>query len=257
MNRRSVHFFAVFGVLATVATPAIAGERTALSAVPTLVAPKDAETPPKQYGVPGLSLKEQKTNRSSYYEITAATAQNYCLVNLEENLEMQPITTNTDQNEMWRLTEKDGTATLERTRYQVAPYLDTAWIKSKNTIALKPLATDLGVTAWAMRQANGDVVILSMHGTGGREAMRGSEKADQVGRFSFTHSECNFGAVRISAYAIAHGGGSAQLRGDLPAVGEGKARIVPQYVIDVSASKTSRDPEAVLSARIRKVDRGS
>lgn len=256
MNRRIAHVLAVFGVVATVASPAFAGERTVLSAVPTLVAAKDAENPPKQYGVPGLSLKEEKTNRSSYYEISAATAQNYCLVNLEENLEMQPMTTNTDQAEMWRLTEKDGTATLERTRYQVAPYLDSAWIKSKNSIELKPLATDLGVTAWAMRQSNGDVVVLAMHATGGRESMRG-EKPEQQGRFNFTHSECTFGAVRISAYAIAHGGGSAQLRGDLPAVGEGKARVVPQYVIDVSASKTTRDPEAILSARIRKVDRGS
>jgi hypothetical protein len=246
------HAIAVALGLLTIAIPAFAGQRTNLSDIPALPKPKDI-TSPKDYGVAGLTLHERQTQRSSYYESTASTKQGYCIVRQEGFLELSESTTEQDGGELWRFTEADGKANLERTRYQVAPYLDNAWVKSKNTVELKALASDLGVTIWGMRTETGDVVVLAKAANGGRETVKSAEEKEMT-LMSFASSSCTYGAVRISAYTIAHGGGIAQMNGHLPAVGEGKAKVEPQFLVDVSAFKVSRDPEPVISVRIRKVD---
>lgn len=240
-------FLTITSGLLCLGAPAFAGERTNLGDIPTLPAPKDATDAPKTMGVPGLTLKEVHTSRSSYYEVHAASAQGYCLVNRDHVFELQTDTTDTASDEVWRLVEKDGTATLERTRYEIAPFVGNVWVKSKVTIELKALATDLGLTAWGMREANGDVVVLAKRVTFGQESGPQSETG-----FSSTTSGCIFGAARIRAAALKTGGGTAQLTGRLPAEGEGKSRVEPQFVIDVSAVKVSRQPEPVVSVRLRR-----
>lgn len=251
---RSFTKLACAALVLSVVTPALAGERTNLSALSTLPSPKEAESPGKTLGVPGLTLKEESpANEPSHYEIKAATGQGYCLVNRENVFELEPTTTETDHHELWRLVEKDGSATLEKTIYQVAPYLNNAWIKSKASVELKALATDFGITAWGMRETNGDVVVLARRATFGREST--TMRAESEPLFGNSSSSCTFGAVRVLAASL-KGGGSAQLTGRLPAVGEGKSRTEPQFIIDVTALKLSRDPEPVLSVRFRKRSEG-
>ena len=151
----------------TFVTPAFAGERTALGDLATIPAVKDIEDPGTHLGVPGLTLKEQHTSRTSYYEVSAATSQGYCLVLRDQMFELAPTTTDSDVNELWRLVEQDGGATLEKTRYQIASYVGSAWVKSKTSVTLKPLATELGITAWGMRDTNGDLVVIAPRATSG------------------------------------------------------------------------------------------
>ena len=253
MKTRSTARVLALGVLAglsTFAAPAFAGERTALGELETMPAVKDAESPGKTLGVPGLVLKEQQAGRTSYYEVTAAKKDGYCLVSRDQMLSLADVTTDSDTDEVWRLVEKDGGATLERTKYQVASYLGNVWVKSKAKVTLKPLATDLGITAWGMRDTNGDVVVIAHRATSGRES--GPQSKDSGPSSASTSSSCSYGAARIRASALKAGGGSAQLTGRLPAVGEGKERREPQFVVDISAVKLARDPEPIISVRVRK-----
>jgi hypothetical protein len=156
------------------------------------------------------------------------------------------------ENELWRLTEADGKATLERTRFEVASYLKSAWVKSRTSIELREVAKASGVTVWGYREPSGDVVLLARGGEGGRESARPKKVPEDQG-IEFVSSDCSFGATRINAAAI-RSGGAAQLRGSLPAVGEGKQKVIPRFVIDGSLAKLARDPEPVLSVRVRLLD---
>jgi hypothetical protein len=242
------HALLVVAALATLSTTAFAGERTSLAELASLPTVKDSEDPGTHMGVPGLKLKEEHSLRTTYYEISAATSQGYCLVMRDRMFELSPSTTDTDVSELWRFVEKDGGATLEKTRYQVASYVGNAWVKSKTSVTLKPLATDLGITAWGMRDTNGDLVVIAPRATSGNES--GPQRNEGGG--STTHSGCTYGATRIHASALKAGGGSAQLTGRLPAEGEGKTRVEPAFIIDISAVKVARDPEPVISVRVRR-----
>ncbi|MBX3204997.1 MAG: hypothetical protein KF764_08000 [Labilithrix sp.] len=231
------------------AAPATAGERSLLSSLPTLPAPRDRTDPPKDYGVPGLAVKEHTSAARTYLELTAAGSQGYCIVD-QSGLRLKTWTTETenDSTELWRLVEKDGSATFERTRYVVASYLASAWVKSKTSIALREITKANGVTVWGYRDASGDVVLLARGVTSGRE-VRPAKPEEGLG-IDFVASECGFGAARLGIGA-AKNGVLAQLRGKLPPVGEGKAKVVPQFVVDGTLAKLARDPEPVLSVRVR------
>jgi hypothetical protein len=250
MKRHALFVAAALATLSTTSTTAFAGERTSLGELATLPAVKDIEDPGPHMGVPGLTLKEH-SGRVAYYEITAATSQGYCLVMRDGIFELSSMTTESDVSELWRLVEKDGGATLEKTHYQIAPYLGNAWVKSKTSVTLKPLATDLGITAWGMRDTNGDLVVIAPRATSGNE----SGPQSKEGGGSMTHSACTYGATRIRASTLKAGGGTAQLTGRLPAEGgdgEGKATVEPAFIIDISAVKVARDPEPVISVRVRR-----
>ena len=167
-------------------------------------------------------------------------------MNRDHVFELQTDTTDMASDEVWRLVEKDGTATLERTRYEIAPFVGNVWVKSKITIELKALATDLGLTAWGMREANGDVVILAKRVTFGQEsgtAVRDGLLEHDVGVHlrggSDPRRRAQDGRGTRSSRAV-----SGRRRG--------KSRVEPQFVIDVSAVKVSRQPEPVVSVRLRR-----
>lgn len=236
--------------LVAVTFPALA-DKTAVSEIPKMAAPKDATNPPKTYGVPGLSVKEQQVPRSTYTELTAATKQGYCLIeSTSAFMVLVESTSSTDLSELWRFSEKDGTASLERTRFELVTYLENAWVKSKTTTELKQVANDQGVTVWAMRDQDGDFVFLAKGAEGGRETHLG-RNPDDGGEVGNAISSCNYGATRISASTVKNGGGIAQLNGSLPAVGQGKDKVVPRFTVDISALKLSRDPEPEITVRVR------
>ena len=105
---------------------------------------------------------------------------------------------------------------------------------------------------WGFRDAStGDVVLLTPSATGGREVH--PTKPDEEGSFGSVSSDCTFGAVRLPVSA-AKVGTLVRLHGSLPAIGEGKAEVTPRFVVDGSLAKLSRDPEPVLSVRVRVFD---
>lgn len=230
-----------------VAGSASAGERTPLGAVPRFPPAKDAEEPGKTMGVPGLTLKTRTPKGAlSYYELSVPSAKGYCLVRRESMFELAATST-VAFDELWHVTEKDdGSATLERIRFQIASYLDRAWIKSRSTLELKALGHDLGLTAWGLRDDDGDLVVLV------RGADFGVESSSSEPGIPTSSSSCAFGAVRVRAADLKKSGASVQLTGRLPAEGEGPAKIEPRLIVDVSVVKVSRDPEPVVSVRFRR-----
>lgn len=238
--------------LTALAAPAFA-EKTPISQLPTIAAPHDAKTPPKTYGVPGLKVGEHQVSQgSTYYEVNATTKDGYCLLDdsFSTFLNLTESTQPSEGGELWRFTEKDGTATLERTRFELVTYLENAWVKSKTSVELHAVAKENGVTVWSMRQPNGDLVFLAKGAEGGREAHVPSK--DEGGPLVGTAtSSCSFGATQIDAAIVKTGGGIAQLNGSLPAIGEGKDKVVPRFTVDISAMKLSRDPEPEITVRVR------
>ena len=250
MNRRLRHTLGSLLALTlfAVSSPGAAADKAPLSTLPTLPAPRDRTEPPADRGVAGLTVKVHESNARSYLELVATTSRGYCIAETEMALRLGASTYSVESTlDLWRLVEADGKATFERTRFGVDSPARDAWMKSKTTIELREVARSNGVTVWGFREASGDVVLLSRGATRGRETR--TRKADDDG-FDFVSSDCTYGAVRLSASA-AKKGAFAQLHGALPPVGEGKAKVVPRFVVDGSLAKLSRDPEPVLAVRVR------
>ena len=246
MNRAAFVLTAL--ALTAVALPASA-EKTAVSEIPALPAPHDLTSPPKDYGVAGLSfVKHTRTDGSTYTESTADTKRGYCFISRDMGLQMSDDDYSTTLDEIWRFTEKDDTATLERTRFEVVTYLDNAWTKSKNAVTLRAVAKENGVAVWAMKDSNGDLVFLASHADGGREGWDTPNAPSDSAMLTMAHSTCSFGATRIPTSAVAHGGAVAQLMGTLPKTADREAQ---RYIIDISAAKFSRDPEPAITVRVR------
>jgi hypothetical protein len=93
-------------------------------------------------------------------------------------------------------------------------------------------------------------VLVARGADAGRELLPEKAEADSLG---LTSSECTFGATRLSASA-AHKGTFAQLRGSRPAIGERASRLVLPFIVDSSLTKLKRDPEPVLSVRVRTLE---
>jgi len=256
-HRSAAHAFASFvGLTALlVSSPGSAGEKSPISSLPTLPAPRDRTEPPKDYGVPGLTVKEHQRTSRSYLELIAATSRGYCIVEAASPaLQLESSTTMFDgQMELWRFVEAEGRATLERTRFAMANDPNGVWVQSKTSTELRAVVRSDGVTVWAFRDASrgGDVVLLARGAARGREIHM--KRAEDDGGPDFITSECTFGAARLPSSA-AKTGTLAQLQGTLPPDGEDKSKVTPRFVVDGSLAKLSRDPEPVLSVRIRRIE---
>jgi hypothetical protein len=239
-------------LVATTSSSASETERTALSTLPTLPTAKDRTEPPEHRGVPGLTLKEQTIGTRSWLELHAATSQGYCLANRDSSFSLgdSSVWSENDKSELWRLTEKEGAGTLERTRFTVVGSLKDAWVASKTSVPLRKVTSDKGVTVWGLRDESGDVVLLARGVKSGRERM----PSDEENTLAFVSSfECSFGAARIGT-KLAKVGAIAQLRGFLPPVGQGKEKVIPQFLVDGSFARLTRDPEPMLAVRVRLVE---
>lgn len=252
MSRRTI-FALLFTLAALVdAHAARAANTTLLSSLGTLPATKEGSEPEneKAGGVPGIAVKEARTTPHPLLELTAATTQGYCLADRETPTQLQSswmTSTRTDTAELWRLVEKDGTATLERTRLGVEPAVKKVWPTSRTSVALRAVARADGVAVWAYRDRTGNVVLLARNAKSGREVRPNTEGT------GFVSSECGWGSVRL-AVASAKAGVVAQLGGTLPPVGEGKDKTTPRFAVNASLAKVARDPEPVLAVRVRRLD---
>ena len=236
-------------------SPGVAGDKTPLSGLPTMPAPRDRTEAPQEYknGVAGVTVKEHASAARIYLEVVAATSRGFCIIERDWSFRLGYSTAEVDKPvEVWRLVEDDGKATLERTRLEVAVDAKNAWTRSKTSIELRPMTRSNDVTVWAFRDGPaGDVVLVARGVDRGREL----RPLESEGAPSFVSSECGFGAVRLMPSA-AKTGTLAQLRGTLPHApsGRGEPKVTPEFLVDASLAKLSRDPEPVLSVRFRMVE---
>ena len=234
-----------------------AADKKPLSSLPLMPEKKDADAPldlAKAPPIPGIAVKDVKNYGSigTHVEVNAATTKGYCFVDREYGLRLSSASMSSPFNdELWRFTETDGKAQLERTRIQVVPSEKAAWLRSRTTVELAPVTSAHGVTVWGFREG-GDIVLVAKGADGGRESPhpKKDETADGIDMVSFVSSDCGWGATRLNTQ-LSKAGTLAQLRGNLPPIGEGKQKVTPHFVINGSISKVSRDPEPILAVNVQ------
>ncbi len=241
-----VIFSSALAVTTCIASVAMAGEKTPLSKLPMMgPAPQMLDKPrPKPAGLELVS----KT-ASGNPELTITPSKGYCIALGDGSLRKQLSPPNS--GELWRFTEQKGEkdaskATLERMSFDVS----TGATEANRTSSI--VRTDLSivaksahVTVYSFRGANGDIMLIARHAQQGRETTQDS--TDSVRPFVF--SECEFGAVQLST-AKAKGGTVAQLMGQVPKNDKTQTPEI-HFTIDASLAKVGRDPEPILSVRIR------
>jgi hypothetical protein len=151
-----------------------------------------------------------------------------------------------------RLVEKDGKATLERTRVHFEPSDATLTTKGRSQVELREVArTPSGVVVWAFREGR-DVVVIARNVERGVESPRpGAEE----GMFPFVSADgCPFAGARLDG-RHAENGSVAQLSGALPSVGTGKDKVVPRFIVDASLSRVGREQEPRVAVSVRMRDK--
>jgi hypothetical protein len=232
---------------------ASAGTTTRLSAVPVMPAPAAPRTPEATSSVPGLTVKSKDGFQSArWHDVTVAVGRGYCLTSSEFGYRWMSSWGTSSKStpselDLDRLVEKDGKSILERTKVQFEPSDATMTIKGRSQVELREVArTPAGVVVWAFREGR-DLVLLARNVERGVESPRpGSEDT-----FTFMSAEgCPFAGVRLDARK-AENGALVQLSGALAAVGTGKERVLPRFLVDASLSRVGRDPDAVLAVSVR------
>jgi hypothetical protein len=234
-------------VLAHVAqtAPASAGDRTPVSALPKLPATHERSAPPAAgESIAGVTITPNRTG--AYASIDARTKDGYCMVNRRFGLQLQETTGFEEEStELWRFRESESSLRVEMVGLGTIKEPRSLWARSRTSVEAVAIARHHGVTVWAFRDPSGDAYVVTRAAPEGQEALATD---DPEGRFLFRNvfSGCSHGAVRISA-SLLKLGAVVQLRGDQEHP-EGK------FVVDVSAAKLSRDPEAMLSVRLRRTE---
>ena len=261
----TVMMAAAFAASVLVPTEAKAATTSPLSALaampaapsPPLAAPGSAkvtETPNPPIAVPGLTLTAKDGHRDTkWYDLDAATGRGYCLVSRVGGMRWMSSWGTSSRSavealELDRLVEKDGKASLERTTIHFDPTDASLSGMGTSRGELHEVARNArGVVVWAFKDGR-DVVILA------RKAERGVESRppeSDEGMIPFASAEgCPFAGARLDARKPEEGL-IAQLSGTLPAHGEGKDKVVPQFFVDASLSRFARDSEPKLAVRIR------
>lgn len=240
------------GVLAS--SDAHAGEKRKLSELPALPAFKAPPSPLAPAEIPGVKITKSSAGTTTYVEASASTRAGYCFVQRLVGLELLgSVGLSADVDEMWRFAEKDGSATLERIVFDADVAADKLMVRGRTSIALRQVATMEGLAAWAFRDSDGSVVILARGGDSGRQSVSG--KREEIDMMQFSSSSCAFGATRLDGRRAVVGA-TARLSGTLlggGAAAPSNARAgAPGFVLDSSLAKTSRDPEPMLSVRLRR-----
>jgi len=251
----SVAFVAAGSLLAP--SQAHAGTRAPLSTLAALPAPAPPRMPEATGSLPGVTVKSKDGYGSTrWHDVNAATGRGYCLSTTDGGYRwMSSWGTSakgsaSDLN-LDRLAEKDGKATLERTRVRFDPSDASLTTAGRSQVELREIArTPAGVVVWAFREGR-DVVVLARNIERGIEARRPNA---EEGMFPFVSSDgCPFAGARLDARK-AENGSVAQLTGALPPVGTGKEKVVPRFIVDASVSRVGRDPEAMLAVSVRMRD---
>jgi hypothetical protein len=232
---------------------ASAGTTAPLSTIATLPAPTALKGAEPATSLPGLSLKSKDAYRGTvFHDLSAATGRGYCITQKTFGYRWSSTyggssTGSEEELDLDRLVEKDGTAMLERTRVVFRPMYGTVTATGRSQVKLTEVTrTASGIVVWAFREDKA-IVILARRATGGVE---GHQLAEE-GQGSFVSADgCAFAGARVDARKP-ESGSFAQLTGSLPPEGTGKDRVTPTFIIDASVSRVTRDPEPMLSVRVR------
>jgi hypothetical protein len=257
--RTSPSLLAASALALTLLVPSEAGAGTTapLSSLAALPRPTALKAPSVPTPIPGLTLKTKDGYGSTqYHELFASTGRGYCLAQKENGYRWMGsygsgARSASEDLDLDRLTEKDGTVTLERTRVHFDPPSGTITATGRSQVELKEIAhTPAGVVVWAYRE-DGAIVILAKSVERGVESRRLSTEETSV---PFVSADgCPFAGARVDARKP-EAGAFAQLTGSLPAQGTGKDKVVPHFVVDVSLTRVARDPEPFLGVRVRLKD---
>lgn len=230
-----------------------AGTTAPLSSLGVLPAAVPPRTPEATAAVPGVVVKSKEGFKTTWHDVNASTGRGYCIAESEGAYRWMSSWGTSAKGaasdlDLDRLVEKDGKATLERTRIHFEPSDASLTTKGRSQVELHEVArTPTGVVVWAFRDGK-DVVVVARRATSGVESRR---TGTEDGMFPFVSSDgCPFAGARLDARK-AEGGAVAQLSGELPPVGTGKEKVVPRFVVDASLSRVRRDPEPRLAVTIR------
>lgn len=232
---------------------ASAGTTAPLSAIATLHGPAALKNQSAGTAITGLAMKTKDGYRNTqWHDLTASSGRGYCISQKQFGYRWS-ATYGTGSNgaeedlDLDRLVEKDGVATLERTRVHLNPVQGTIEATGRSQVTLTEITRGAnGIVVWAFREDK-TVVVLAKRATGGVE---GRQLSDE-GQMGFVSADgCQFAGARVDARKP-EVGSFAQLTGSLPPIGTGKDRVVPGFLIDASISRVARDPEPLLSVRVR------
>lgn len=242
---------------ATVLAPgeALAGTPTPLSSLTALPPAVPMRAPELPQAVPGVVVKSKDGVRDTrWHDLSTATGRGYCLVSSESGSRWTSSWGSSSHSaaedlDLDRLVEKDGKATLERTRVHFDPLSGTLTALGRSQVELREVArTPAGIVVWAYRSGR-HVVVLARNVQSGIEA-RTIASTDEGGVPFVSADGCPFAGARLDV-AKPEAGTMAQLTGTLPAQGTGKEKVVPRFIIDASVSRVARDAEAMLAVRVR------
>jgi hypothetical protein len=239
--------------LATLPAPASAAPLgvSSLPAMPALGPLKDA----LPAGVK-LELSTGYAGRT-WNRIDAETAKGYCIMtggsSSMTTQSWNSAIDESDQGRVMRLVEKDGQARLEVARLAFDPAAGSASGSAPKSVALREIARSGDVVAWAYREGK-QVVVVSRRITGGVDtASPKAERANEDVSPFISNDGCPFVLARLDLRAA---GPIAQLEGVIwKGKGKAKTRKSRRYLIDVSVSKVARDPEPLVSARVRDLEK--
>ncbi|AKV02784.1 hypothetical protein AKJ09_09447 [Labilithrix luteola] len=201
--------------------------------------------------VPGISMKDEGlAGTTRWRDFIAATSRGYCLADsgndgttLYDSYRRYSTMTNGDLD-LVRFVEKDGKASLERTRVHFVDNALVPDVVGRSSVGLVEVAKSEAGAVYAYR--DGSEVVLVMKGVeSGLEGRKVSAGASQ-----FSSTSCSFGMARLDGAAGAVG----QFRGTLPSRGTGKDKVTPRFLVDASVSKLARDKAPMLAVRVRVED---
>lgn len=233
-----------------------AGTTAPLSSIASLSVPVPLRVPSSVASIPGLTIKTSDVSSTQWHDLVASTGRGYCLAQRENGYRWMAAYGATARSasedlDLDRLIEKDGTVTLERTRVHFDPPSATITATGRSQVELKELArSPAGIVVWAYREERA-IVVLARRVEGGVESRQmGSEDNG----LPFVSSQgCPFAGGRLDARRP-DAGAFVQLTGSLPSRGSGKEKVVPRFIVDVSLSQVARDPEPLLAVRVRTQD---
>jgi len=232
---------------------AAAAATSPVSALAALPGPVALRAPGAVTPVAGLTMTTNDRGRTTWHDLVAATGRGYCLAQKESGYRwMGSYGANargaTEDLDLDRLVEKDGTATLERTRVHFDPPSGTITATGRSQVELKEIArTPAGVVVWAYREERA-IVVLAKRVSGGVESHQIGSAETGVPFVSV--DGCPFAGARLDARKP-EAGAFVQLTGALPAQGTGKDKVLPKFIVDASLSRVARDPEPLLAVRVR------
>ncbi|MBX3185604.1 MAG: hypothetical protein KF819_01260 [Labilithrix sp.] len=254
MNAR-VLFLAALAAPLMITSGARAGQSTtSLSTLHVMLAPTPIKLADPPVPVPGLELKSKDGyGATRWHDVTVATHRGYCLAANDGGFRWMASygsgsRSPSEDLDLFRLVEKDGGASLEKTRVHFDPPSATLTATARSTVPLTEVARSAeGIVVWAYRDGR-EVVVLARKVDRGMESTR--RMIDDQPMFPFVSSDCPFAGARLDARKPEIGS-FVQLVGNLPAKGTGKDKVVPRFMIDASLVRISRDPEPTLSIRVR------